>query len=567
MLERQKHYAQYVQALTDLFASSTLTVDPKWLPRLSETELLVPVIGSFSAGKSSLLNYLIDQSVLPVDLLPETELATELRYSPEPYLLALHLDGREERLPVEALATINQRASELSHLQLYLNSDLLKQLAPLVLVDMPGYGSSIENHNKAIAFYLPRGVHFVVVTSIEEGTLTQSMVRRLDDVKAYGGNFTFVLSKCDLRSSEKVQEVRAHIDHQLQLFFDAPGACLPVSRKDVSAFANALKAIDANGIIERLFLDDLKSQHHSLIHQLNLAIKAIKQDSSESDEQLRALELTLQSILDHKADMLAQVEQRYSPRLLDRCLRTLDQDLNQALDELCAITMIVPPAPGLLNNNVSEVVRGSLGRSIQREVEELSSSMIEDLTQDLSSDVTVEALGDDWVKDLSERVQKSLTKTNEMLSDWSTRLAAHTEKMEKIGRLYKGLSVTLAVTTSVVAPVLELAIIFLPEILRMINGNSAQQQVRNRLIGEVFPNIRAELRSRLPVILNEQLTLMLERVNQGFELQITQQQEVINSYRQQSEDNQAQTAAKLAQLEEQLSQTKVLATQYLYAEA
>lgn len=567
MLERQKHYAQYVQALTDLFASSTLTVDPKWLPRLSETELLVPVIGSFSAGKSSLLNYLIDQSVLPVDLLPETELATELRYSPEPYLLALHLDGREERLPVEALATINQRASELSHLQLYLNSDLLKQLAPLVLVDMPGYGSSIENHNKAIAFYLPRGVHFVVVTSIEEGTLTQSMVRRLDDVKAYGGNFTFVLSKCDLRSSEKVQEVRAHIDHQLQLFFDAPGACLPVSRKDVSAFANALKAIDANGIIERLFLDDLKSQHHSLIHQLNLAIKAIKQDSSESDEQLRALELTLQSILDHKADMLAQVEQRYSPRLLDRCLRTLDQDLNQALDELCAITMIVPPAPGLLNNNVSEVVRGSLGRSIQREVEELSSSMIEDLTQNLSSDVTVEALGDDWVKDLSERVQKSLTKTNEMLSDWSTRLAAHTEKMEKIGRLYKGLSVTLAVTTSVVAPVLELAIIFLPEILRMINGNSAQQQVRNRLIGEVFPNIRAELRSRLPVILNEQLTLMLERVNQGFELQITQQQEVINSYRQQSEDNQAQTAAKLAQLEEQLSQTKVLATQYLYAEA
>lgn len=567
MLERQKHYAQYVHALTDLFASSTLTVDPKWLPRLSETELLVPVIGSFSAGKSSLLNYLIDQSVLPVDLLPETELATELRYSPEPYLLALHLDGREERLPVEALATINQLASELSHLQLYLNSDLLKQLAPLVLVDMPGYGSSIENHNKAIAFYLPRGVHFVVVTSIEEGTLTQSMVRRLDDVKAYGGNFTFVLSKCDLRSSEKVQEVRAHIDHQLQLFFDAPGACLPVSRKDVSAFANALKAIDANGIIERLFLDDLKSQHHSLIHQLNLAIKAIKQDSSESDEQLRALELTLQSILDHKADMLAQIEQRYSPRLLDRCLRTLDQDLNQALDELCAITMIVPPAPGLLNNNVSEVVRGSLGRSIQREVEELSSSMIEDLTQNLSSDVTVEALGDDWVKDLSERVQKSLTKTNEMLSDWSTRLAAHTEKMEKIGRLYKGLSVTLAVTTSVVAPVLELAIIFLPEILRMINGNSAQQQVRNRLIGEVFPNIRAELRSRLPVILNEQLTLMLERVNQGFELQITQQQEVINSYRQQSEDNQAQTAARLAQLEEQLSQTKVLATQYLYAEA
>lgn len=32
----------------------------------------------------------------------------------------------------------------------------------------------LENHNGAIAYYLPRGVHFVVLTSIEEGNITQS---------------------------------------------------------------------------------------------------------------------------------------------------------------------------------------------------------------------------------------------------------------------------------------------------------------------------------------------------------------------------------------------------------
>ncbi len=62
----------------------------------------------------------------------------------------------------------------------------LRGIAPLVLVDMPGCGSSLGNHNKTIAFYLPRGVYFMMVTSIEDGNLTQSMIRRLDEVKTLG---------------------------------------------------------------------------------------------------------------------------------------------------------------------------------------------------------------------------------------------------------------------------------------------------------------------------------------------------------------------------------------------
>ncbi|MEN1783270.1 hypothetical protein AAIH14_35325, partial [Pseudomonas aeruginosa] len=100
--------------------------------------------------------------------------------------------------PIDALGTINRRSSEFSHLRLYLNSEALKALAPLVLVDMPGFGSSLENHNKAIAYYLPRGVHFVVLTSVEDGNITQSMLRKLDELKTYNTDFTFMLSKCNL---------------------------------------------------------------------------------------------------------------------------------------------------------------------------------------------------------------------------------------------------------------------------------------------------------------------------------------------------------------------------------
>jgi hypothetical protein len=79
--------------------------------RLPRTELLLPVIGSFSAGKSSLLNAFLQKEVLPIGLAPETELATELRFGEDPNALAMRPDGTGERIEVDALTSIKARAS------------------------------------------------------------------------------------------------------------------------------------------------------------------------------------------------------------------------------------------------------------------------------------------------------------------------------------------------------------------------------------------------------------------------------------------------------------------------
>ena len=48
---------------------------------IKKQELLVPVIGNFSAGKSSLINEFLGEKSLSVAITPETSIATELRYS------------------------------------------------------------------------------------------------------------------------------------------------------------------------------------------------------------------------------------------------------------------------------------------------------------------------------------------------------------------------------------------------------------------------------------------------------------------------------------------------------
>lgn len=567
MLQSQKEFATYLQKMQRLLTDQAFTFDHTLLPKVMEAELVVPVIGAFSAGKSSLLNALMGTEILPVGIAPETELATELRYSPEPYLLAITHDGVQERLPVETLGSINRRSSEFSHLRLYLDSEALKSIAPLVLVDMPGFGSSLENHNKAIAYYLPRGVHFVVMTSIEDGNITQSMLRKLDELKTYDTDFTFLLSKCNLRAADQVEEVRAYVDDQLGVYFGERCRSIPLGKRGGEELTRALTALQPEELFSRLFIDILKDQNFEVLAQINLALSMLKKDRVESQQAASALEQALVKLLEQRKDVESDLKDRYSGKMLDRSLRGLDNALNDSLDEL--VTLGASKNPNALSNALSDIIRSSLASTIKSEVQDISTDMVDRIAGNLSatnSQMTMLDIGGNWSEELSSKVKLSLERTTEMLSDWSARLSNRTEGDKSNGTLlYRSLSTVLAVTTTVVNPLVELAIIFLPEILRMFNGGSNEREkLRQKLTGEVFPNIKAELRGKIPGIIDEQLNAMLKKIGDGFEEQITKQKQVIDSIAQENLHLEAQISEKTAVLENLASAVKAAANEHLY---
>ncbi|NNA98447.1 dynamin family protein [Pseudomonas gessardii] len=567
MLDSQKAFATYLKKMQALLNGQAFSFDQSLLPKVMETELVVPVIGAFSAGKSSLLNALMGKDILPVGIAPETELATELRYSSEPYLLAIKPDGVQERLPVEALSSINRRSSEFSHLRLYLDSEALKAIAPLVLVDMPGFGSSLENHNKAIAYYLPRGVHFVVLTSIEDGNITQSMLRKLDELKTYNTDFTFLLSKCNLRAADQVEDVQAYIDDQLGVYFGEHCRSITLGNRGGEELTRALTALQPDALFSRLFIDILKDQNFELLAQINLALSMLKKDKTESEQTARALEQALVKLLEQRKDVESDLKDRYSGKMLDRSLRGLDNALNDSLDEL--VTLGSSKNSSALSNALSDIIRSSLASTIKSEVQDISTSMVDRIASNLSatsSQMSVLDISGNWSEELSNKVKFSLERTTEMLSDWSTRLSNRAEDDKNSGvMLYRSLSTVLAVTTTVVNPLVELVIIFLPEILKMFKGGGNERETfRQKLTGEVFPNIKAELRGKIPAIIDEQLNAMLKKISDGFEEQINKQKHVIDSIAQESLQLEAQISEKTAVVENLANAVKAAANEHLY---
>lgn len=78
-----------------------------------------------------------------------------------------------------------------------LNNERLKQLANLIPVDMPGFDSGIEAHNKALMQYVGDAAAYVFVIDLEKGTIGQSSLDFLDEIKEYSNSISFVLTKRD----------------------------------------------------------------------------------------------------------------------------------------------------------------------------------------------------------------------------------------------------------------------------------------------------------------------------------------------------------------------------------
>ena len=73
------------------------------IKRLSEDTFNVAIVGEFKRGKSTLINALLEKSILPSDVMPTTATLNKVTYGITPFARIEYLDGHTEDIPVEEL--------------------------------------------------------------------------------------------------------------------------------------------------------------------------------------------------------------------------------------------------------------------------------------------------------------------------------------------------------------------------------------------------------------------------------------------------------------------------------
>ncbi|MBQ5316474.1 MAG: dynamin family protein [Oscillospiraceae bacterium] len=150
LTEELSQLREYAQSLSlDNTAQSIGDV----ISKAEEDHFEVAIVGEFKRGKSTLINAILGQEVLPADVLPATATLNRVTYSKEPYVVVEYKDGQTEKVDINKLADYvtklsfesEKKAETVKEATVYYDTDFCKNHVDII--DTPGLNDDEQMTN------------------------------------------------------------------------------------------------------------------------------------------------------------------------------------------------------------------------------------------------------------------------------------------------------------------------------------------------------------------------------------------------------------------------------------
>ncbi len=543
ILRAQTNFVKFLEQVLEVLKEVEIdkTECSTLLASIQKQQLVIPVVGNFSAGKSTLLNRFLEKSVLPTAITPETSLATELHYSSNERIEAFsNNDEKAEsfELNEQSFEVIKENASKYSYLKVYLNNEALKNSAPLVFVDMLGFDSPISSHTHAILEYLERGVHFVILTSVEEGSLTKRMVRELKNLLEFDKGLSFILSKTDLRTPSQVGEISHYIQDQIQDHLDLTTHLIR-SDKDNNALLEVADKIDAEKLFSSLYLKRLKFLNSRLQNSLKSVIESFDYSKEKALEEVKALDLGVKDIEKTYEKLRANLEEEYSSVAVGSVVKKVLEDVREQKSYLASLIN----KPNEFNSEIESIMQQSLIKNTKLEIEKINLSFSKDFHAEFES---LNKLSSDLSVNLEHSLELGINALSVILSK--------NPVTRPFALILQGLK-----------PLLKDLLTLLPNIINSFFRNEEKEraELENLIEVKVIPEIQHKLKKVLPGLFNECLENSLKSLKDRCELEITHKKQEIALAQTEKEKHLNDLEAQKQILENKINALSDLEQQYL----
>jgi len=179
------------------------------LAKLQQNRFNLVMLGAFKRGKSTLINALLGEPLLPTAVVPLTSVVTIIEYGEKLKIEVLFQNGQRQEIRREELADyITERGNPRNQkgvweVVLAYPSDYLKD--GVRIIDTPGVGS-VYSHNTEVAYnYLPHVDAAIFVVTVDP-PLSAGEDEFLRDIREYVHKLFFVLNKIDYVAEAERQE-------------------------------------------------------------------------------------------------------------------------------------------------------------------------------------------------------------------------------------------------------------------------------------------------------------------------------------------------------------------------
>lgn len=477
----------------------------------------VPVVGDFSAGKSTLLNHcLIGKDLLPTDILPTTAVSYELWYS-ENEMLEIWTNGKlRDTAPISSIGNLQVSPGDV--VRVFLKNEKIKELNDkgIVVVDMPGIGSGIEAHNAAIMNYIKDGSFFIVCVDIEQGTLRTSTLSFINELKSYSLSAAVIITKSDKKADSEIESVKATVGSQAKKIL-GDGVFIGLTSaaneqfgdlEDLLSKMNAEELVTKKyGALVTGFVNSIVSELQTLAKLLNAnkrdfagEIAQLKERKAEALESLRRNNDNAQPLEDSAGDILFDIDNALKGKATQLAMILLQnkEDMTEFKAEILSIIR-----PVLINSYRREI----------SEYQDVIDNSLRDFTFDINEVLPDPTTIDTVIND--EEIQDTIKKVFETILEFLP-------------------------IPSIVADILSDALLEIANRLLKVFGKDDTEkiaEIRTKLCVDVFPQITQTMKPEVQKVLSEQRQAAFDEIRNKIIEEAQKYDDSINSIMQEQMDD------------------------------
>ncbi|WP_086282712.1 dynamin family protein [Campylobacter devanensis] len=527
---------------------------------IENQELLVPVIGGFSSGKSSLINSFLGSKVLETGITPQTAIATELRYSQDEKIEAVKDDDSIEIFDINDLKKVEEKAQTYNHIKLYLNNQKLKEIDPIVLVDMPGFGAPFNTHNKAISRYMPNGVYFIALLSGEnEKTITKDYITELNGIYTRGKEFQLCISKTNMIPQRDIEQIKSYAKDTLEMEFEYSKDIELLDDNSGAKLEKILKDIDIESLFESIYKPHISMNLKEMESSINTTISALRYDKQDAINAIDELKNGISQIEIEKKKAIDNANSKYNNTNIEGIIGVVSSALSNNATTLAQSALNGGDIQSAINNIINSV----LPSEIQKRLSGIQQNVIDNFKLSIGNIDMKASDIQTWADGLKEIVSGACFVANTLLNSDINKKSSSALVSSAIG-IGGGALATQALAkigftiNPIVGTILSAVFAILPGIFGKIADSKRLEAVIEQVRNEVIPSILSQIRPKLSEYFAQTTNEIINTISQEFTQKMSEKEDEIKNAQKEKELAISEVEDKISYLEDRRVEIQAL---------